>query len=270
MPTQNDKTWQGWESEFFSRISDGDLSKTPSAQSVVSKVADNRQILNLLLLIDVSGSMRGKRIAQVNYALENIIKELRKRDDVNSVIKIGVMEFSDKAEWVTPQPLPLDDYPFMQIEAQPWITCYGKAFDLLNEKLRREGFLDPLLGEYFAPLILFITDGEPVDNTEYPAALERLQKNGWFRKSSKYAIAVGEESRNEEVCRVLTQFTGVRENVRYADEGDALCSLIEFIAVRGSEVQTSMVSSGGEGDPPDLTLFSKTDPSLFSSMFADR
>lgn len=267
MTTQNDSIWQGWESEYFGNTSNEELSKTTPASSVHSSVADNRQILNLLLLIDVSGSMRGKRIAQVNYALENIFKELSKRDDVNSVIKVGVMEFSDQAKWVTPQPVPLEDFPFTQIEAQPWITNYGKAFSLLNQKLRREEFLNPNLGEYFAPLILFITDGEPVDTADYPGELNRLRKNGWFQKSSKYAIAVGEEARNETIGKLLAEFTGIRENVRYADEGDALCDLIEFIAMRGSEIQTSMISTGDDGVKPDQSLFSKVDPSLFSSMF---
>ncbi len=267
MSESQDSLWQGWESEFFGGADKDSLSKTVPASGVRSSVADNRQILNILFMIDVSGSMRGERIAQVNYAMENIIKELRRRDDVNSAIKIGIMEFSDEAEWVTSQPVPLEDFPFTQIEAKPWITCYAKAFELLNQKLRREEFLNPNLGEYFAPLILFITDGEPVDVSDYPAALNKLKQNGWFKKSSRYAIAVGEESRNEEIGMLLAEFTGVRENVRYADEGDALCSLIEFITVRASEVQTSMVSSGESGKKAGDSIFDKPDPSLFSSMF---
>ena len=272
MPTQNDSIWEGFESIFFGE-GDESLNETEPAARVQSTIAENRQILNILFLIDVSGSMRGQRIAQVNYALENIFKELRRRDDVNSQIKVGIMEFSDQARWVTPQPMPLEDYVFTQIKADPYITCYAKAFDALNAKLRREAFLNPALGEYFAPLILFVTDGEPVDVDEYPAALRKLQNNGWFKKSAKYAIAVGEEAKNEEIGRLLATFTGVRENVRFADEGAALCNLIEFIAVRASEVQTSMVSRpiGDRGDSrgDGTSIFSDVDSSLFSSMFQE-
>ena len=54
-----------------------------------------------------------------------------------------------------------------------------------------------------------------------------------------------------------------------ADEGEALCNLIEFIAVRASEVQTSMVSHGTGGEPKNEgnSIFSDVDSSLFSSMF---
>lgn len=269
MPTQNDSIWEGFTSSIFDDDADDiSLNETPPASQVRSTIAEHRQILDVLFLIDVSGSMKGQRIAQVNYALENIFKELNRQDDVNSSIKIGIMAFSEKAKWVTPQPVPLEDYVFTKIEAQPWITCFGKAFDALNNKLRRNAFMNPNLGEYFAPLILFITDGEPVDVDEYPEALTRLKKNGWFRKSSKYAIAVGEEARTEEIARLLAQFTDVRENVRCADEGEALCDLIQFIAIRASEVQTSLVSSAGTDNKDGRidSIFSQVDPS-FSSMF---
>lgn len=275
MPTGNNSIWEGFESEFFGGSGGESLSETTPVSHVRSTMAENRQVLNILFMIDVSGSMRGQRIAQVNYALENIFKELRRRDDANAQIKIGIMEFSDEAKWVTPQPMLLEDYVFTQISASQWITCYGKAFDKLDEVLHRSKFMNPSLGEYFAPLILFVTDGEPVDVSEYPAALQRLRNNGWFNKSAKYAIAVGEEAKSEEIGRLLASFTGVRENVRFADEGDALCNLIEFIAIRASEVQSSMYSrsgddgfgnDGGAGTP---SIFSNVDSSLFSSMFQD-
>jgi len=267
METGKDSTWEGFESEFWGGESAVDLDETPPASYIDSSVADHRQILEILFVIDVSGSMRGQRIAQVNYALENIFKELRRRDDINSTIKIAILEFGMEAHWATPQPVPLEDYVFTQIAVKPQVTNYGKAFEALNQKLRKEEFLDPTLGEYFAPLILFITDGEPVDVAEYPSALAELQANGWFRKSAKYAIAVGEEAKNEDIGKLLAVFTGVRENVRYADEGDALCNLIEFIAIRASEVQTSMLSNTSDGRKEDASIFDEPDTSLFSSMF---
>ena len=271
MSAGNNSIWEGFESEFFGGVGGESLSETTPVSHMESTLAENRQILLILFVIDVSGSMRGQRIAQVNYALENIFKELRRRDDANARIKIGIMEFCDEAEWVTQQPVPLEDYIFTRIDAQPWITNYGKAFDKLREVLHRSKFMNPSLGEYFAPLIMFITDGEPVDVNEYPAALARLNNNGWFNKSAKYAIAVGEEAKNDQIGALLSSFTGVRENVRFADEGEALCDLIEFIAIRASEVQSSMISRRdddgslqGSGAP---SIFNNQDPNLFSSMF---
>lgn len=186
---------------------------------------DVRQILHMIFMVDVSGSMRGQRIAMVNNALESIFSELRQRDDLHAVIKVSIMTFAEKAQWVTPNPIRLEDYVMMKLTTVPWITCYAPAFDELSRVLRRERFLVPSLGEYYAPLILFVTDGEPTDFDEYPGALSRLRRNGWFRKATKYAIATGVEAQNTDNFALLAEFTDVRENVRYAGEG-WLCAAV--------------------------------------------
>lgn len=269
MPKKNSGIWEGLESEFSSIFGEEDLFDTPPSYSYRPDIGSHRQILHILLMIDVSGSMAGTRIEQVNYALENIVKTMRNREDLYSAVKIGIMEFADKAVWVTPRPVPMEDYVFTPIQAQKWFTAYENAFFELEKKLHKAEFMNPDLGEYFAPLILFITDGEPTDEKEYPAALDKLKSNKWFQKSAKYAIAVGEEAKNEQIARLLMQFTGVRENVRYADEGERLCELIEFITVRASEVQTSMESGGPEPSKPKTSIFNKPDSDLWSSIFDD-
>lgn len=275
MPTYNDEEWRNVEvstfSEFFRNSKKEEcLLDTPPSDSLFDSNVRYRQILNLLFVIDVSGSMRGQRMGMVNYALENIFKELKSRDEVNTVIKVGVMEFAEEAAWVTPSPVLLDDFVFTRIEAQPRLTSFGPAFDLLEEKLSRKAFMDPRLGTYFAPVILFVTDGEPADVSEWPAALGRLKKNEWFRQSAKYAIAVGEEARTEGVLRLLGSFTDDINNVRYADEGEALCDLLEYVAVRASEIHTSAVEYRNRAKDGNATIangvFDKPDPSLFSSM----
>lgn len=275
MPTYNDEEWRNVEvstfSEFFKNSKKEEiLLETPSTDMVFDSNVRYRQILNLLFVIDVSGSMRGQRMGMVNYALENIFKELKGRDEVNTVIKVGVMEFAEEAAWLTPSPVLLDDFVFTRIEAKPRLTSFGPAFDLLEEKLSSKAFMDPRLGVYFAPVILFVTDGEPTDVTEWPAALERLKQNQWFQQSAKYAIAVGEEAKDDGVLRLLSSFTDDINNVRYADEGEALCGLLQYVAVRASEIHTSAVNDRNQAkDGRNMTangVFDKPDPALFSSM----
>lgn len=253
------------DSAFFRNMSgEEDLQETPPAQQTYSGLADARQILHMIFAVDVSGSMRGQRIAMVNNALESIFRELKQRDDMHAVIKVSIMTFAEKTEWLTPQPVKMDDFVFMKLNTVPWITCYAPAFDELNRVLRRANFLNPDLGEYYAPLVLFVTDGEPTDMDKYPDALLRLKRNGWFRKATKYAIATGVEARSEATLTLLSAFTDVRENVRYADEGEALCDMIQFVAIRASEVQTSVASSDKETSA--IPSVFDTEDGLFSSL----
>ena len=60
MANRMDELMRSFDSEFFQDMGDGEsLVETVPANQVRSSVAENRQILHLILLIDVSGSMRG-------------------------------------------------------------------------------------------------------------------------------------------------------------------------------------------------------------------
>lgn len=269
MPTRNDDLWRNFDSTFEIKPADDDSSKTTPSDRFRPTSADNRQILLVLFVVDASGSMSGRRIAMVNNAIENILSELRRRDDFNAIFKVDILKFCEDAAWVTPQPIPVKDFMFSRLNTQLQFTSYAPAFDALDEKLSRKAFMNYNLGDYFAPLILFISDGEPTDPDVYPKALERLRQNPCFKKAVKYAVAVGEECKYSDTIRVLSDFSGDERHVRHADEGEALCSLLEFITLRASEIQTSMTSDTSEGrkSPNWAEVFDDKDKSLFDSMF---
>lgn len=259
MPKANDQFWKGEESVYVSR-NGRDKGPAPASDG-------KKRILQLLFIVDISGSMEGPRIEQVNRAMANVFEKLRRRNDLHCGIRVGIMTFSDTAKWLTPQPVPLEEYRFARIEAAPWYTCYSRAFRALEEKLQSTAFMDPRAGDYLPPLILFISDGEPVDEEDYPAALAMLKRNDWFRKAAKYAVAVGEESRDQAVIRTLAQFAGPIENVRYADGGDTLSQLVEHIAIRASEEQVSDALNGREDLTGEKSIFRRRDETLFKTMF---
>ena len=243
-----------------------DLQETPPAIDIDPGVSEGRRALNMIVVVDVSGSMAGERIASVNNALENVFGELKRSSgSLDAAIKVAILEFSASAKWKMNTPIPVEDLVFTELTTTPYITNYATAFNALNEKLSRKAFMDPNLTDYFAPLILFVTDGEPTDTEEYPQALRALRKNGWFNEGLKYAIAVGKDAKSERVSNVLAEFTGDKDNVRYAEQGSKLCDLIQYVLVRGSKIQTKMLSTGDNA--PQEKLFSNPDPDLWDSMF---
>ena len=61
-----------------------------------------RQELNVIFVIDNSGSMQGEKIGAVNNAIRDVMSimpEIRE-DTSDAVIKISALKFSDKAEWI--------------------------------------------------------------------------------------------------------------------------------------------------------------------------
>lgn len=77
MPTINDDYWTNQDSLFFQSISgEENLEEIDPASGLDSHLADTRRILPLIFMLDISGSMRGQRIGMVNYALENLFKQI--------------------------------------------------------------------------------------------------------------------------------------------------------------------------------------------------
>ena len=59
-----------------------------------------RQELNMLFVIDNSGSMEGEKIGAVNNAIRDVMSIMPEiqEDTSDAVIKISALKFSDKAE----------------------------------------------------------------------------------------------------------------------------------------------------------------------------
>ncbi|MCL2823380.1 MAG: hypothetical protein FWD57_05255, partial [Polyangiaceae bacterium] len=63
-----------------------------------------RPIMALFFVVDTSGSMDGEYIGALNAALSEVIPDIRDLSETNpdAQIKVGVLEYSCGAEWLTP------------------------------------------------------------------------------------------------------------------------------------------------------------------------
>ena len=91
----------------------------------------------------------------------------------------------------------------------------------------------------FAPVIILLSDGGPTDN--YKKALDSIQQNNWFKYAIKIAIAIG----NDADKKVLAEFTGNNEAVIEVHNRLALKSIIRFVSITSSQVNSQ---SSGIGD----------------------
>lgn len=105
----------------------------------------------------------------------------------------------------------------------------GEAFNELNKRLSRNGFLDSPTGN-FAPVLFLMSDGQPTD--EYHKALENLRENRWFKVAIRVAIAIGDDADKD----ILEEFTGSSELVLTAHTPEALKQMIRFVSVTSSKI----------------------------------
>lgn len=197
-----------------------------------------RRTMVLFFLVDTSGSMEGAKIGTLNQAIEDVIPEIRdiSGNNADAEIKIAVLDFSKGARWITPYPIPAEDYEWSFLDAGG-LTDFGQACRELNEKLSRNAFMSDVTGS-FAPAIFLLSDGAPTD--DYNDELDRLWQNNWFKKAIRVAVAIGDDANK----KILAKFTGNPESVLSVHNPEALRKMIRFVSVTASQIGSKSSSVG--------------------------
>lgn len=202
-----------------------------------------RQELNVLFVIDNSGSMDGEKLGAVNNAIRDVMSIMPEiqEDTADAVIKISALKFSDDAKWIYSEPKTVSDFKWKDLSAEGG-TNLSAAYDELAKwltKKERGGQMPDIGG--VAPIIILMTDGLPT-SYDWEQHLESLKRKGWFKVALKYALAIGIDS--DEAMDVLKKFTGNPETVLKVYTAEALRKVIKVIAVTASKVKSNSSSTG--------------------------
>ena len=201
-----------------------------------------KQELNLIFVIDNSGSMEGEKLGAVNNAIRDVMAIMPEiqEDTSDAIIKISALKFSDDAKWIYDEPKSIDDFKWKDLKDEGG-TNLSLAYDKLSDYLRKKsnGGQMPDLGGV-APIIILMTDGMPT-SYDWMDHLNELKKKGWFKVALKYALAIGIDT--DEAMDVLTKFTGNKETVLKVYSAEALRKVIKVIALTASKVKSSSATS---------------------------
>lgn len=202
-----------------------------------------RQELNLMFIIDNSGSMAGEKLGAVNNAIRDVMSIMPEvqEDTSDAEIRISALQFSDSAKWVYSEPKSVSDFKWKDLSPEGG-TNLSTAYSELGKWLskRSNGGQMPDIGGV-APILILMTDGLPT-SSDWEERLNELKKKGWFRVALKYALAVGINS--DEAMDVLNKFTGNPETVLKVYTAEALRKAIQVIAVTASKVKSNSSSKG--------------------------
>ncbi len=200
----------------------------------------------IFFMVDTSTSMAGSKLESLNKVMGDVLPELIGVGEAGTDVKIAVLSFSSGCEWITPEPVLIEEYQRWENLTADGVTDLGEACQELCSKLSRKSFLSsPSLS--YAPVIFLITDGYPTDN--YKKGFEMLKANRWFKYGLKIALAIGSNVDME----VLEEFTEDEELVLQAYGADMLKKLVREIAVTSSKIgSASMTLTEAEGQERSL------------------
>ncbi|MDR3245664.1 MAG: VWA domain-containing protein [Prevotellaceae bacterium] len=192
--------------------------------------------LPIYFLIDVSESMVGEPVEQVQNGMAAIIKELRTDPYALETVYLSIIAFAGKAQKITPLTELFNFYP-------PKIpvgsgTSLGKALDFLMNDISssiKKTTLDEK-GDW-KPIVFLFTDGNPTDN--FDSSFERWNQK--YRKSTNLiVISLG----NNTDTNIFGKIT---DNVLMLNNTDAT-SFAKFFKWITASIKTSSVSVSETND----------------------
>lgn len=186
----------------------------------VFKTDVNNAKLNIILMLDSSGSMTGARIGQLNLGVReclDLIKEMDGLEEVN--VEIRIMQFDGVCAWVlgneekglTPEEAASE---FRDIAANRNITCTHEAISQVGECLKT---IYAQGGNNYMPIIILVTDGLSTYPDRTIEACETMKKvlHGHTHKDEERTIRVSigvEDANYDELVRFAS-----RRNIVHSD-----------------------------------------------------
>lgn len=204
---------------------------------MIDKIAKEK--LNIILLIDASKSMQGKRIEQVNQAIVDIqsyLKELQV-ENTNVDFYLTLIPFSTEACYYDNQTaINIDQFVYHGIKCGGYSNLH-LGYEKLSEIMKKEskGGIMPDFGGA-APIVLLLTDGHPTGNS-YKEALKDLVDIPWFKAALRYGIAI--ELNDERTGKVLQDFVGNNGDVISCYNASMLKDIIKVIVLTASKVKST-------------------------------
>lgn len=203
----------------------------------------HRRTLHFFWLVDESGSMGGQKIQAVNYAIRNVLPEIRKIEDNERVsILMRAIKFGNSANWhVGPEPVPVKSFIWNDMDARGGSTSTAQAIELLNRELA----LEKIGRKSVPPVIILLSDGYCTDSDDrYNQAIAELDKLPWGIKAVRVAIGIGPDGNynKSQLDMFITPYLRKHEHLETLPAPDVR-RLIEFIKVVSTQAASASASS---------------------------
>ena len=205
-----------------------------------------KETLNIILLIDASKSMQGKRIKQVDSAINDIKDYLNdlQTENTNVDFYLTLIPFNNDAYFYKDkESINIERFIYNGIKCGGYsnLHCAYEKLGTIMKKESKGGIMPDFGGA--APIILLLTDGHPTGN-DYKKALDDIKDIPWFKAALRYGIAI--ELNDARTGQVLKDFVGNNGEVISCYDSSMLQNIIKIIVLTASKVKSTSanVASG--------------------------
>jgi uncharacterized protein YegL len=204
--------------------------------------------LRFFWVLDVSGSMAGEKIGQLNHAIREALPAMKDTADENAeaAVEVKVLTFGSGFKWVTPSPVPLDNFTWTDVSSGG-VTDLGAAFRALATELS----IGNMPERGLPPVVVLATDGQPTDNFE--EGLSKFMAEPWAQRAVRIGIAIGHDADRD----VLRKFIASEIEPLEANNSADLVQYIKWVSTQVLKAASAPPSqptgqSSGTQTPPTV------------------
>lgn len=177
--------------------------------------------LPVVLLLDVSTSMQGNSIKELNSAVKDMVEDFASAEKNEIEILVSIITFGAEVLLHTPYTSAKDiEWQDLDVSgATPMGTAFSMAKAMIEDK-------ETTPSRAYRPTIVLVSDGEPNDVWQQP--LRELVNEGRSQKCDRMAMAIGSDASNS----VLNEFVSGTENkVFTAQDSSQIQEFFKFVTM---------------------------------------
>lgn len=147
-----------------------------------------------VLLVDISGSMGGAPIAELNEALAKFGEVLRNDVRASGCADVCVITFNHEVNVVVPF-CPASEYTAPVLQADGFTRMNEAIITGLDLLEQRKELYRRCGTPYYRPWMFLLTDGDPTDSTYANDAKQRLNEAITAKKVTFFPMGIGNDAR---------------------------------------------------------------------------
>jgi uncharacterized protein YegL len=177
--------------------------------------------LPVVMLLDVSGSMSGDKIENLNKAVEDMLATFAQEEKMESEILFSVITFGGQVDLYV---------PFTKASQVQWHglqvngdTPMGTALKMAKAMIEDK---ETTPSRAYRPTVVLVSDGQPTDSWERP--LENFISEGRSSKCDRMAMAIGHDA-DETVLKRFIE--GTPHDLFYAENAGQLHEFFQRVTM---------------------------------------
>ncbi len=186
-----------------------------------SNYTTNAKPLPVLLLLDVSGSMTGSNIDELNKAVSTMINEFKKTVAKEISLVMSVITFSNKADVHIPM-TPIENIAWHDLKA-------GGGTNLADALYQAKSMIEDknvVPSRAYRPAVILVSDGYP--NYNWEKSMKEFIETGRSSKCDRMAMLIGERG----AASVMNEFLkGSGNPLFFANDANDISKFFKFVTM---------------------------------------